>query len=226
MRRFYRSFLTFLVGSFIFVILPLISWEPDDIEGFLANSARLSYIIAALLLNGYAAFKIPEFGKKKNAVKKKVDRQHLAVTFLQITSLLLIIAAPFSDRRNFLEISLPDTIRFAVLILYIIGFLIMHLVEAYMGKQFTVEVSIQEDHKLFTEVPFHYIRHPRYSGMIIFTLGLSLIFKSWIALILFFLIILILLWRINDEEKQMHQEFGERWEEYSKKTWRLIPFIY
>ena len=226
MQKFYRSLLTFIIGCIIFVLLPLLGWGLDDIKGYLANPARLGFIIAVILLSAYASIKIPEIGKKKNVGKIKIERQHLAIIFLQILSISLIIVAPYSDRRNILIISLNEIIRFIGLAFYIIGFIVMHIVEVRLGNQFSIEVTIQEDHKLITDGMFRFIRHPRYFGIIIFTLGLALIFKSWIAIILLLLIIFVLLWRIKDEEKMMYQEFGVRWEEYSKNTWRLIPLLF
>ena len=54
----------------------------------------------------------------------------------------------------------------------------------------------------------------------------SLIFRSWLALILVAALALVLIWRIQDEEALMHQQFGFEWEAYSQRSWRLIPFVY
>lgn len=35
---------------------------------------------------------------------------------------------------------------------------------------------------------------------------------------------MVLLWRIHDEEALMRAEFGTAWEAYSRKSWRLVPF--
>ena len=63
-------------------------------------------------------------------------------------------------------------------------------------------------------------------GLPLVGLGISLVYRSWLALILVAALTLVLLWRIHDEEAFMHQEFGIDWEAYSKRSWRLIPFVY
>jgi protein-S-isoprenylcysteine O-methyltransferase Ste14 len=218
--------LTFLVGSLFFILLPFVGWGPDDISSFFLNPARIGFVIFVILLNGYASIRNPEVGKKKDKGKKKVERQHLALILLQVLSISLVLAVPFCDRRKILTISPSDIIRFIGLAFYIIGFITMHLAERYLGKQFSIEVEIQNDHKLFTDGPFRYIRHPRYLGIIIFTIGIALTFNSWSGLFLVLLIIIVLLWRISDEEKLMRDEFGEKWTAYTKNTNRLIPFIF
>jgi protein-S-isoprenylcysteine O-methyltransferase Ste14 len=87
-------------------------------------------------------------------------------------------------------------------------------------------VTIQEDHKLITTGPYSYIRHPRYLGIILLLSGMSLVFRSWMAFIFALASVLVLIWRIRDEENLMHQEFTDTWEQYTKRSWRLIPYIY
>lgn len=36
----------------------------------------------------------------------------------------------------------------------------------------------------------------------------------------------VLLWRIFDQEMFMRQAFGDEWDAYARRTWRLIPFVY
>jgi protein-S-isoprenylcysteine O-methyltransferase Ste14 len=112
------------------------------------------------------------------------------------------------------------------LILSLSGFLLMNWSVIILGKQFSVDVTIQDNHKLITNGSYKYIRHPRYSGIIVFFTGISLIFLSWISLIIVLLLILVLLWRIGDEEKLMQLEFNKDWEAYKKRTFSLIPYIY
>ncbi len=98
--------------------------------------------------------------------------------------------------------------------------------EAALGRLFSTEVTIQKEHTLITSGPFRLIRHPRYLGIILLNLGLSLTFRSWVTVVLTALFVGFLLWRISDEEKLMAETFGDRWSEYRKKTWRLIPYLF
>ncbi|MCL4876976.1 MAG: hypothetical protein KJ064_09970 [Anaerolineae bacterium] len=79
---------------------------------------------------------------------------------------------------------------------------------------------------LVTDGPYRFLRHPRYLGIIMFNLGIALVYRSWMAMILVAALTLVLLWRIHDEESLMHQEFGADWDVYARKSWHLIPFVY
>jgi protein-S-isoprenylcysteine O-methyltransferase Ste14 len=106
------------------------------------------------------------------------------------------------------------------------GFALMNWAVITLKNQFSVDVTIQENHQLITTGPYSYIRHPRYLGLILFLSGTSLVFRSWMALIFAVASVLVLIWRIRDEENLMRQEFTDTWEEYTKRSWRLIPYVY
>ncbi len=224
--HFRRSAITFLMGWAIFVALPILSWGMFDILGFLEHPARLSFLLLVLLLNAYAAARIPEIGKTRPVEKTTVRRQHLAIVLLQVFSIAIVTVGPFCDRRDLAVMGDADVVRVAGLFLYILGFLMMHLAESRLGKQFTLEVAVHEDHRLVTDGLYRRIRHPRYLGIMIFSLGMSLVFRSWLGLVFTAATACTLLWRIRDEEKLMHLEFGAEWEEYTRGSWRLVPLVF
>jgi len=221
-----RIAITFLMGALIFIGLPLLGWGYGDFSGFIENPARLGYLVAVIVLNAIAAIRIPEIGKTRAPAKKTVDRQHLMVVFMQVVSVAIVLIGAFGDRRSIATFEEATVLRWIGLCLYIIGFWLMHTAELHLGRHFTVEVSVQEGHTLVTDGPYRKIRHPRYLGIIGFALGLSLLFRSWLALVLAATVIPVVLWRIRDEEALLHEEFGKEWEEYVARTWRLIPGIF
>lgn len=221
-----RSASKLLIGIAIFVGLPLVGWGVMDAQGFLGHPARLGYVVLIALLQVFVMVKMPEVGRNRGEGNKIVHRQRLAVLLLQVLSLAIVITAPYSDRRDIAVLGEFEPVRYLGLGLFALGFITMNWAEASLGKQFSVQVTIQEDHKLVTGSLYRYLRHPRYLSIIIFNVGISLVFHSWLALILVAALTLVLLWRIHDEEAFMHQEFGTDWEAYAKRSWCLIPFVY
>jgi len=221
-----RLAILLLIGMIIFVGLPLLGWGVQDISGFFAHPARLAYAFVTLILQIYIVVTMPEAGQNRVAATKTVQRQRLAVVLLQLVPMALLIVAPFSDRHEVGTFSGVDSLRYGGVILYLAGMIVMHWAEATLGKQFTIQVAIQEGHHLITSGPYRLLRHPRYLGIIIFNAGIALIFNSWLGLVLVAVIAGVLVWRIGDEEALMHQEFGAEWEAYAHKSWRMIPLIY
>jgi protein-S-isoprenylcysteine O-methyltransferase Ste14 len=221
-----RAATTLLIGIVIFVGLPLVGWGVKDAQGFIEHPARLGYTVLVVLLQVFVVLKIPGVGRNRGKGKKIAHRQRLALVLLQVIPLAIVIAAPYSDRRDIAVLGEMEIVRYIGLGLFSLGFIGMHWAEAFLDKQFSVEVMIQEGHRLVTDGPYRYLRHPRYLGIIIFTMGISLVYRSWLALILVAALTLVLIWRIHDEEALMNQEFGADWEAYSQRSWRLIPFVY
>jgi protein-S-isoprenylcysteine O-methyltransferase Ste14 len=82
------------------------------------------------------------------------------------------------------------------------------------------------DRQLMTAGPFGLVRHPRYAGLIIAKLGVSLIFASIFAWISLLASILLVQRRIRLEEDHLKHIFGSSYDTYSKGTDRLFPGIY
>ncbi len=221
-----RSAITFLMGCAIFVGLPILGWGPMDIPGLLNHPARVAFLAIVLVLNAYAAIRIPEIGKQRGTDKETVRRQHAAVVLLQVFSIALVVAAPYSDHRHLAVMGDRDVLRYAGLVLYAIGFLAMHFAEAHLGHEFSLEVRVKEGHRLVTDGPYRHLRHPRYAGMILFAAGIALVFVSWVGLVCAAAMTAVLFWRIRDEEELMHREFAADWERYAERTWRIVPFLY
>jgi protein-S-isoprenylcysteine O-methyltransferase Ste14 len=221
-----RKVISFLIGVIVFSGLPLLGWGLNNIDGFIHNPFRLTFIIMMTILSVFVVIFVPNEGRGQGEGKETVKRQKLTILFLQIIPLALVISSPFFDHYSIVVFEESSIIRSGGVILSFIGFFLMNWSVIFLDKQFSIEVTIQDNHKLVTNGPYRYIRHPRYLGIILFLSGISLVFLSLIALILVLITIIVLLWRIRDEEKLMFREFKEAWEDYKKKTFSLIPFIY
>jgi len=57
-------------------------------------------------------------------------------------------------------------------------------------------------------------------------IGWVLVFRSAIGLLLNIPLFLLLLSRMNDEEKFLETHFGAQYRTYCERTRRLIPFVY
>lgn len=116
--------------------------------------------------------------------------------------------------------------RWAGLVLFGVGIALVLWSGVVLGRLYSPEVTVQTDYHLITDGPYHYIRHPRYLGGILYAVGFSLAFRSWIGIAACALALGIFLFRIRDEEALMRQEFGPAWETYCRRSWRLIPLVY
>jgi protein-S-isoprenylcysteine O-methyltransferase Ste14 len=214
----------------LYLGLPLMGWGLGHLPGFFSSAERTAYsfVVGAFgLAVGYQAIDGPEGveggkGREEKLVRRQTVIGGIAVGLL-FTCLFLL---PYADRRSMLVMAEPRGLRWLGTPLAAFGYLLVYLSGLFLGKQYSAEVTVQEDHQLITNGPYRYIRHPRYLGVALLALGMSLIFRSWIGLGLTPVILALLLLRVRDEEALMQGEFKEQWEAYCRRTKRLLPFLY
>lgn len=221
-----RKLFAYFTGLLIFCVLPLVGWGLNDVPGFFHNRFRLAYVVMMAGMSAFVVVFVPNEGRGSGEGNKLVSRQKISLLFLQIIPPIIILVSPFFDHKRIAVFYESDVLRLIGLVVTFAGFSFMNWSIMVLGKQFSVDVTIQEDHKLVTQGPYKYIRHPRYLGIILFFTGISLLFLSWIGLLLILSLILVLIWRISDEEALMEAEFGNAWKEYRRKTSAFLPFIY
>lgn len=126
--------------------------------------------------------------------------------------------APIAQDRN---------IRYAGLGLIILGAILRLTIVNSLGKYFTVNVTIVDDHKLKTNGFYKYLRHPSYSASMLSFVGYGISLNNWISTaIIFGAVFAAFSIRIRIEEKTLTEHFGAEYVEYMRKTKKLIPFIY
>jgi len=157
--------------------------------------------------------------------KKDKDRSTLNILWMAIPgSILSAVAASYFTR---IPISDEVWIHYAGAACIWIGIIVRFVIIRSLGKYFTVDVTIRENHKIKKEGFYRYIRHPSYAFSLLTSLGLGLYLNNGLSLILAFSIpFMAFSYRINVEEKTLIEQFGEDYLEYRRKTKKLIPFIY
>lgn len=96
-----------------------------------------------------------------------------------------------------------------------------------LKRFFTVNVSIQDDHKLITSGLYGILRHPAYTGGIISFIGCGLCYGNLLSLVCIAIpYTLLILMRIKNEERVLTQNFGQAYIDYCARTKKLIPIIY
>jgi protein-S-isoprenylcysteine O-methyltransferase len=93
-----------------------------------------------------------------------------------------------------------------------------------LGRQFTVDVSIRQDHALVQHGLYRLVRHPSYSGLLLAMFGLGLLYTNWLSLVsLMVPITLAVINRIAKEERALLAALGSPYAVYCAHTKRLIP---
>jgi protein-S-isoprenylcysteine O-methyltransferase len=95
-----------------------------------------------------------------------------------------------------------------------------------LKKNFTVDLAIQSGHRLIRYGPYRIVRHPSYTGALLCFSGLALSVGYWgTTLIILVPVISAYIWRIAKEERILTKAFGDAYQEYCDRTYRLVPGI-
>jgi protein-S-isoprenylcysteine O-methyltransferase len=96
-----------------------------------------------------------------------------------------------------------------------------------LGDFFTAHVMIAENHQLCRRGPYRILRHPSYTGSMLFFLMVPAVL-GYAALLPAYLLGWLYVYqrRISAEEEALANHFGAAYEDYRRETKRLIPWIY
>lgn len=110
---------------------------------------------------------------------------------------------------------------------FFIGLIVRWYAILYLGRFFTVDVAIHSDHQVVDTGPYRFVRHPSYFGALLAFAGLGVCLLNWVSILIIFIpITSAFLYRIRIEESALLGSLGDRYSDYTKRTKRLIPFIY
>lgn len=148
--------------------------------------------------------------------------------WFQIPGLILWIAILVASTRDYMgslyvvrsPINLVAVVLFGVLLVFRIW---SHVV---LDRSYSPVLEIKDDHRLVKTGPYKYIRHPIYTGTILSIMCIPMFTSSLSGFLLSLLGIPLIIYRINNEEKMLVEEYGDEYREYQKETWRLFPYIY
>ena len=203
------------------VYLGLAVWGYGGWAVFVASPARVGTIMVFVAASVAAMF---TRGNISSGRREDTSNRWIFVPFLIVGFLLAWLPA-YTDRREIWTID-GDIVRYTGLALLAVGCVLRIAPVFVLGRRFSGLVAIQEGHELVTDGLYRVIRHPSYLGLLVTVFGWSLVFRSAIGVLVSLLMVPPLVARMNSEERLLESEFGERYADYRRRTWRLVPFVY
>ena len=92
-----------------------------------------------------------------------------------------------------------------------------------LGRNWSSVVQLKQDHELVDSGPYHFVRHPIYTGLLLAFLGTALKVGDWRGL-LAVAIVLASFWRkLRVEERWLTEQFGPSYVAYMQRTKALVP---
>lgn len=95
-----------------------------------------------------------------------------------------------------------------------------------LGKQWSLQARLIEDHKLITSGVYKIVRHPIYAAMLGMLVATAFVVSHWLAAIIAVPIFLIgTKIRTVAEEKLLREVFPDEYKAYAEKVSAFVPFV-
>ena len=189
-------------------------WFPDP---------YFSTILFLLVLSMYLVdYTVPRVLARRRSGQPVLVQDRSSFLVIQIAG-IVSIALAIVFRYLGLTIT-PRGVQYLGLILIPAGLVMREWAIIKLGRFFSRTVQIEPGHELITSGPYHWIRHPAYTGMILIYLGIALTIGTWLgAATTLALMLAATMYRIGIEEQVLTRAFGNEYRDYMTHTWRLFP---
>jgi protein-S-isoprenylcysteine O-methyltransferase Ste14 len=189
---------------------------------------EISLALATALFAGhFAAEPLLRRGRAKSLATTPFERKStLLVTAVGLASVVASFAARFGLEWGRLA---PHPGRVSVLgLVMLAGVALRYWSMLSLGEFFTRTLAVMPDQDLVSAGPYRVVRHPGYlAQLVVLTAGCALAsLNVWLPALIGPLLLAAYVYRIQAEERMLASEFGETYQRYRSRTWRLIPGVY
>jgi protein-S-isoprenylcysteine O-methyltransferase Ste14 len=151
-----------------------------------------------------------------------LDRALVALVF--IGSIILPALYLFTSWLAFADYQLPNVILWCGLVVMIFALWLFWRAHVDLGLNWSITLEMRKEHELIERGVYRRIRHPMYSAIFLFAIAQAFLLQNWLAgwagFVTFALLYLV---RTPREEKMMREFFGEKYEDYMRRSGRLWP---
>ena len=184
--------------------------------------------VFGFLLLGYL---IVRFGLKRplalrSNANTKPDRLTLILTWLGFLLEIPVLIFPFFTWIDRFYLGFPDWLRWVGAVLFLSGVGLYIWVYWALSHPGNAQRGSQQAASFVSHGPYRRVRHPMYLAMIVMTIGMFLLSSNLIVGLPYLIaVILMYIYFVDSEERQLVERFGESYSEYMRKTGRLFPHL-
>ena len=125
---------------------------------------------------------------------------------------------------GFADLPLPEALGWIGYVTALLGVGLLAWAQFTLGANFSPWLEIRNEHGLTTEGPYRWVRHPIYKEGFVIILGCGLLTANALVLLCpttMFLVLLV--FRLPDEEAMLERQFEEEYRAWARRTGRLMP---
>lgn len=163
--------------------------------------------------------------------KRTLIRQGGSYRWLELVALVLSFSLLFNHRFSFGLLGAPFLPRLPALpwiglAIDAVGCGFAIWARFYIGRNWSSDITLKEDHELKRSGPYAIVRHPIYAGLALAILGTAIGIGEIRGLAAVPLAVAAWRHKANQEERLMLRQFGGAYESYRREVKGLIPFVW
>jgi protein-S-isoprenylcysteine O-methyltransferase Ste14 len=144
------------------------------------------------------------------------------VLFFVLIAILVLYAINHAWMEA-LDFYLPPWLSWLGFMIGLLSVALIIWVQLELGRQFSPQLQLRQEHQLVTSGPYSRVRHPLYTAIFGFRLSLALVSANWFFVAFFILSLVGLCLRVPKEEQMMLDQFGDEYQAYMQRTGRFFP---
>ena len=221
MKLFFSAITKFLLGV---ILIGLLIFLPAGTIHFINGWIFMGVLFIPMFIAGIIMMiKNPMLLQSRLDAKEKQKEQNLVVKLSGLMFILSFITAGIDFR--FQLIKLPNIVSYIAIFIFILSY-IMYAEVLRENTYLSRTIKVTENQKVIDTGLYGVIRHPMYTATIFLFLSMPLILGSLLALIIMLFYPILIIIRLQNEEKLLLEQL-EGYDEYLKKVkYRLFPFIW
>jgi len=180
----------------------------------------LGFVVATVIRSYYGV----QF-KRSNIVAKGAEHPlvYIGMALWSIV-LLLPFASIFTGWITFADYPAVAGLQMVGVLVFVTGLWVLRCSHVDLGRNFSPSLFIRDHHQLVSHGIYRHIRHPMYLSFLMWAVGQALLINNWLAGPLGIIAFLFIYgFRIEREEQQLLDTFGDQYREYQQKSARLLP---
>jgi protein-S-isoprenylcysteine O-methyltransferase Ste14 len=140
-----------------------------------------------------------------------------------VSSIMYLVGLPWMD---WFQIALyPIWLRVAGAFIALSMPLLLAWIHRELDRQYSAILEIKKEHRLITTGPYEKVRHPMYTVLTLFSLGISMVTGNVLVILFGVLLMIGFPFWVRTEEEKMIETFGDEYLEYMRRTGRFFPPI-
>jgi len=176
----------------------------------------------------YFALRVSRAGERVMPDRQAIEREGRGMFAVRVLLFFLLLAwlALYAINPPWMEVlsvPFPGWLRWVGFALGLASLGFWAWTQVALGKEWSPQLQLREEHHLVTTGPYARIRHPLYTAMIGYGTSLALVTANWVFVVLAVAMIAGLFARVPKEEQMMIEEFGEEYKAYMQRTGRFFP---